>query len=80
MKRSYYCDTEAVQITVKAQAALKAQEIAVFASQTNPKDLEIPMKKASIITPPLDANVMKVDLGTGDPSKMATISAHLSKE
>ena len=41
----------------------------MFASQTSPKGLEIPTKKAGIITPPQDANVMKIDLGTGDSSK-----------
>ena len=80
LKRSYYYDIEAVQIVAKAQAALEAQEIAAFASQTSPGDLKILTKKAGIVAPPQDADVMKIDLGTGDPSKMATISAHLSKE
>ena len=80
LKCSYYCDAEAIQIAAKAQAALKAQEITVFASLTSLEDSEILTKKAGIIAPPQDANVMKIDLGTGDPSKTTTISAHLSKE
>ena len=80
LKRSYYCDAEAIQIAAKAQAALKAQEITVFASQTSPEDSKIPIKKAGIVAPPQDADVMKINRGTSDPSKTATISAHLSKE
>jgi hypothetical protein len=41
----------------------------------NPEELEIP---ASILTPQKEADVKKIDLGTGDPEKTTTISAHLS--
>ena len=42
--------------------------------------MEIPTKKAGIIAPPSKMDTIEIDLGTGDPSKMAIISAHLSKE
>jgi len=42
--------------------------------------MEIPTKKAGIIAPPTKTDTIKIDLGTGDPSKMAIISAHLFKE
>ena len=41
--------------------------------------MEIPTK-AGIIAPPSKMDTIEIDLGTGDPSKMAIISAHLSKE
>jgi hypothetical protein len=53
LKRFHDCDTKAMQIVAKAQQAFEAQEIANLAQQTKPKDMEIPTKKASIITPPL---------------------------
>jgi hypothetical protein len=53
-------------------------EIATIAIEINSKDLEIPTKRPNILAPPKEANVKQIDLGTSDPSKMATISAHLS--
>jgi hypothetical protein len=44
----------------------------------NPEELEIPAKRPSILTPQKEANIKQIDLGTGDPSKTTTISAHLS--
>jgi hypothetical protein len=44
----------------------------------NPEELEIPAKKPCIVAPPKEADVKKNDLGTGDPEKTTTISAHLS--
>jgi hypothetical protein len=44
----------------------------------NSEELEIPTKKPYILAPPKEADVKKIDLGTGDPEKMATISAYLS--
>jgi len=41
------------------------------------EELEIPVKKPSILVPPKEADVKQIDLGTGDSSKTATISAHL---
>ena len=42
--------------------------------------MEILTKKASIITPPFDSDIIKIDLVIGDPTKMALISVHLPKE
>ena len=42
--------------------------------------MEILTKKAGIIAPPSKTDTIKIDLDTSDPSKMAIISAHLSKE
>jgi hypothetical protein len=44
----------------------------------NPEELEIPVKKSCILAPQKEADVKKIDLGTSDPEKTATISAHLS--
>jgi hypothetical protein len=44
----------------------------------NPEELEIPVKKPSILAPQKDVDVKKIDLGTGDLEKTATINAHLS--
>jgi hypothetical protein len=43
-----------------------------------PEELEILAKKPYILAPQKEANVKKIDLGTSDPEKTATISAHLS--
>ena len=71
---------EAVQIAAKAQLAFETQEIANLAQQTKPEDMEIPTKKAGIITPPSNSDIIKMDLGTSDPTKTALITAHLPKE
>ena len=80
LKCSYDYDTEAVQIVAKVQQAYEAQEIANLSQQTKLDDLEISTKKARIIAPPSKMDTIEIDLGTGDPSKTAIISAHLSKE
>ena len=42
--------------------------------------MEILTKKVGIIAPPSKTDTIEIDLVTGDPSKTAIISAHLSKE
>jgi hypothetical protein len=44
----------------------------------NLEELEILTKKPCILAPPKETDVKKIDLGTSDPEKTATISAHLS--
>jgi hypothetical protein len=44
----------------------------------NPEELEILAKKPCILAPPKEADVKKIDLGTCDPEKTSTISAHFS--
>jgi hypothetical protein len=78
LKRTFDCDIQAIQIAAKAQAADGREEIATVAAQMNLKELEILAKKPCILAPPKEADVKQIDLGTGDPSKTATISAHLS--
>jgi hypothetical protein len=78
LKRAFDCDVQAVQIAAKLQAASEREEIATIATKINPEELEIPTKRPSILAPPKEADVKKIDLGTGDPSKTVTISAHLS--
>jgi hypothetical protein len=80
LKRSYGCDAQAIKIASRVQADLEREEIATLASQANPKDLELPAKKPTILVLPKEADIMKIDLGTSDPSKTATISSHLPKE
>jgi hypothetical protein len=77
LKRAFDYDIQAVQIVAKAQAASGREEIATVAAEINSEELEIIAKKPSILAPPKEANVKQIDMGTGDPSKTATISAHL---
>jgi hypothetical protein len=76
-KRAFDCDVQVVQIAAKAQAASGREEIATVATEINPKELEIPAKKPSILAPPKEADVKQINLGIGAPSKTTTISAHL---
>jgi hypothetical protein len=61
----------------KAQAASRRKEIATVATEINLEELEIPTKRPSILALPKEADIKQLDLGTGDPSKMTTISTHL---
>jgi hypothetical protein len=78
LKRAFDCDIQAIQIVAKTKAADDREEITTVAAQINPKKLEIPTKKPCILIPQKEADVKKIDLGTGDPEKTATIIAHLS--
>jgi hypothetical protein len=71
---------QAIQIADKAQTANGREEIATVATEMNPEELKIPAKRPSILAPPMEADIKQIDLGTSDPSKMATISAHLSEK
>jgi predicted butyrate kinase (DUF1464 family) len=75
---AFDCDIQAIQIAAKTQAADGREEIVTVAAQINLEELDIPAKKPCILTLPKEAKVKKIDLGTGDLKKMATISAHLS--
>ena len=78
LKRAFDCDVQAIQIAAKAQANDGRKEIATIAAETSQEELEISAKRPSILAPPKEANVKQIDLGTGDPTKIATISAYLS--
>jgi hypothetical protein len=78
LKHAFDCDVQAIQIAAKAQAASRREDIATITAKINLKELEILAKMPSILAPPKEADVKQIDLGSGDPSKTATISAHLS--
>ncbi|XP_066365629.1 uncharacterized protein [Miscanthus floridulus] len=78
LKRAFDCDVQAIQIAAKAQAASRREEITTIAAEMNSEELEIPAKRPSILAPPKEADIKQIDLGTGNLSKTATISAHLS--
>ena len=78
LKCAFDYDVQAIQIAAKAQAADGRKEIASVATEMSPDELVIPAKKPSILAPPKEADVKQINLGTGDPSKTSTISAHLS--
>jgi hypothetical protein len=80
LKRSYDCDAQAIRIAAKVQPDLEGEEIATLANQLNTEESKLPTKRPAILVPPKEANVIKIDLSTGDPAKMATISAYLPKE
>jgi hypothetical protein len=77
LKRAFDYDFQAIQIAAKAQAASEREEIAIVAAEMNPEELKILAKRPNILVPPKEANIKQIDLGTSDPSKMATISTHL---
>jgi hypothetical protein len=68
----------AIQIAAKTQAVDDREEITTIAAQMNPEELKIPAKKLVILAPQKEVDVKKIGLGTSDPEKTATISAHLS--
>jgi hypothetical protein len=78
LKRAFDCNVQAIQIVAKAQAASGSEGIATVAAEINSKEVEIPAKRPILLAPSKEADVKKIDLGTGDPSKTTTISAHLS--
>jgi hypothetical protein len=77
LKRAFDCDVQAIQIVAKAQAANEREEIATVITEMNPEEVDILAKRPSILAPPKEADIKQIDLGTGDPSKTATISTHL---
>ena len=78
LKRAFDYDVQAIQIAARAQANDGRKEIATIAAEMSQEELQIPAKKLSIIAPPKEADVKQINLGTGNTSKTATISAHLS--
>jgi hypothetical protein len=78
LKCAFDCDIQAIQIAAKAPATDNREEITTVAARMNPKELEILAKEPCILAPPKEADLKKIDLGTGDLEKIATISAHLS--
>ena len=75
---AFDCDVEAIQIAAKAQVARRKEEVSSAVDKINSDELEILAKKPSILAPPKEVDVKMIDLGTGDLSKTAIISTHLS--
>jgi hypothetical protein len=48
---------QAIQIIAKAQAANGREKIATVTAEMNPKELEIPAKRPSILAPPKEADI-----------------------
>jgi hypothetical protein len=80
LKRAFDCDVQAIQIAAKAQAANRREKITTVTTEMNPEKLEIPAKRPSILAPQKEVDIKQIDLGTDDPSKTVTISAHLSEK
>ena len=78
LKHAFDYDVQAIQIVAKAQAIDGRKEIETITAEMSPEELVIPVKKLSILAPPKEADVKQIDPGTGDPSKITTISAYLS--
>ena len=78
LKRVFDYDVQAIQIAARAQANEGRKEIVTITAEISQEELEIPAKKPSILAPPKEADDKQINLGTSDPLKTATISAHLS--
>jgi hypothetical protein len=72
LKRAFNCDIQAIQIVAKTEAADGREEITTVTAQMNSEELEILANKPCILAPQKEADVKKIDLGTGDPEKTAT--------
>jgi hypothetical protein len=57
LKFAFDCDVQAIQIIAKAQAANGREKIATVTAEMNPKELEIPAKRPSILAPPKEADI-----------------------
>jgi hypothetical protein len=55
------------------------QEVTELSKQLQQDDLEIPHKKSRALGAPKESTLKKIALGTGDPSKMVTISVELTQ-
>ena len=79
LKRSYDCDTEAVEFTATNQVPNTMAEVFAATKKLVPSKLEI-SEKTDIATKPQptqEVQLKAVDLGTGDPSKTTMIGAGL---
>jgi hypothetical protein len=80
LKRSYDCDTEAVQIVAKAQFDLEVQEIAKLAYKMKQDDMESLAKKTISMSTAPDISTKKIVLDDADTSKTTVIDSQLSSE
>ena len=78
LKKAYYCDIQAIQISERNQDIQEARQITTLAAEMNPQHTEIPTKKpGKSFTTPTEVKTIKIDLQNGDPEKTAIIRAEL---
>ena len=79
LKRSYDCDTEAVELASTTQVPNAMMEVFTAAKKLAPSELEVPAKTNNNNKPAPSGDVLlkAIDLGTGDSSKTTMISAQL---
>nr|CAB3492390.1 unnamed protein product [Digitaria exilis] len=72
IKRSYFCDKEAVECAVRAASTIDRQELHPLAATVIEEDGYTPMHKKTRAIKPVDKVATKtVDLQSGDPTKTA---------
>lgn len=79
LRRSYECDTKAVQIAATSQAPSPMQQVFTASKKLNPTELKIPENKmgATKVKPASEQDFKPIDLQTGDSSKTALIGTRL---
>jgi hypothetical protein len=79
LKISFYCDTEAVELTATNQVPNVMMEIFAASKKLAPTELKIPEKTdtANNPQPSEEVQVKAIDLGTGDNNKTTMIWAGL---
>jgi hypothetical protein len=80
LKRSYDCDTEAVEFTTTTQVPNAMIEIFDVSKKLTPSELEIPMKTDTSNNPQPSEEVQlkAIDLSTGDNSKTTIETTRIS--
>ncbi|XP_012703629.1 uncharacterized protein LOC105914946 [Setaria italica] len=78
LKRSYECDTEAVELAM-SQVPTSMQQVFIASKKLSPTELEIPENKSRATKVKLASGVdfKAIDLETGDTSKTALINTGL---
>jgi len=79
LRRSYECDTEAVEIAATTKSPSPMQQVFTASKKLHPSELEIPknMSGSTKVKPASEQDFKSVDLQTGDPSKTALIGTGL---
>ncbi|XP_034594620.1 uncharacterized protein [Setaria viridis] len=79
LKKSYKCDTEAVELSTTTQVPNSIQQVFAASKKLSPTELEIPKNKsgATKVKPANDMDSKAINLETGDTSKTALISTGL---
>src|SRR5688572_11950637 len=79
LRRSYECDTEAVEIAATSQAPSPMQQVFSASRKLHLTELEIPENKSGStkVKPASEQDFKSIDLQTGDPSKTALIGKGL---